>query len=58
MKRPKRIKPKQWKLHLQVAEMNREIIKRRMKNSMYVVDELDSALFNSGEYKHNKKLYI
>lgn len=55
MKRPKRVKPKQWKLHLRVAEMNKKIIKERAKNSMYIMDDLDSALFNVGEYKHNKK---
>ena len=35
--------------------MNRDIIKERRKNSMYVNDELDEWLFNAGEYKANRK---
>ena len=55
MKRPKRIKSKTWKTHLEIAEMNRRIIKGRMKNSMYVPDWLDELLMDAGEYKANKK---
>lgn len=55
MKRPKRIKSKTWKMHLEIAEMNRRIIKGRMKNSMYVPDWLDELLMDAGEYKANKK---
>lgn len=55
MKRPKSVKPKQWKLILQVQEMNKRIINGRKKNSMYVSDWLDDALLNAGEYKANRK---
>lgn len=55
MKRPKSVKPKNWKLHLEVCEMNRDIIKRRMKDSMYIPDALDEMLFTQGDYKANKK---
>ena len=54
MKRPKSVKPKRWKLILQVQEMNKRIINGRKKNSMYVSDWLDDALLNAGEYKANK----
>lgn len=47
MKRPKKIKPKTWRLHLQVTEMNKKIIKDRMKNSLYIPTELDKILLNS-----------
>ena len=55
MRRPKSVKPKQWKLILQVQEMNKRIINGRKKNSMYVSDWLDDALLNAGEYKANRK---
>lgn len=55
MKKPKGMTSKTWKLHLQICEMNRDIIKERRKNSMYVNDELDEWLFNAGEYKANRK---
>ena len=55
MKRPKSVKSKQWKLILQVQEMNKRIINGRKKNSMYVSDWLDDALLNAGEYKANRK---
>ena len=55
MKRPKRIKSKTWKTHLEIAEMNRRIIKGRMKDSMYVSDWLDELLMDAGEYKANRK---
>ena len=55
MKRPKSVKPKQWKLILQVQEMNKRIINGRKKNSMHVSDWLDDALLNAGEYKANRK---
>ena len=35
--------------------MNRDIIRRKRKNSMYVEDELDSLLYDAGEYKANRK---
>lgn len=54
MKRPKSVKPKRWKLILQVQEMNKRIINGRKKNSMYVSDWLDDALLNAGEYKANR----
>ena len=55
MKKPKGMTSKTWKLHLQIHEMNRDIIKERRKNSMYVTNELDEWLFNAGEYKANRK---
>ncbi len=55
MKRPKSVKPKRWKLILQVQEMNKRIVNSRKKNSMYVSDWLDDALLNAGEYKANRK---
>lgn len=55
MKRPKSVKPKRWKLILQVQEMNKRIINGKKKNSMYVSDWLDDALLNAGEYKANRK---
>lgn len=55
MKRPKSVKPKRWKLILQVQEMNKRIINGRKKNSLYVSDWLDDALLNAGEYKANRK---
>ena len=54
MKRPKSVKPKRWKLILQVQEMNKRIINGRKKNSMYVSNWLDDALLNAGEYKANR----
>ena len=36
-------------------EMNRDIIRRKWKNSMYVEDELDSLLYDAGEYKANRR---
>ena len=55
MKRPKSVKPKRWRLLLQVDEMNRRIVKAKMKDSMYVSDWLDNAFLNAGEYKANRK---
>ena len=55
MKKPKGMTSKTWKLHLQIREMNRDIIKKRRKNPLYVTDELDEWLFNAGEYKANRK---
>lgn len=55
MRKPKGTTSKTWKLHLQVMEMNRDIIRRKRKNSMYVEDELDSLLYDAGEYKANRR---
>ena len=55
MKRPKGVKPKRWQRSFEIAEMNRRIIKKKMKSSMYVSDWLDEALMDAGEYKANKK---
>jgi len=55
MKKPKGMTSKTWKKHLEIAEMNRRIIKNKMKSSTYVSDWLDEALMDSGEYKANKK---
>ena len=55
MKRPKGVKPKSWQRSLEIAEMNRRIIKNKMKSSTYVSDWLDEALMDTGEYKANRK---
>lgn len=55
MRKPKGMTSKTWKRHLEIAEMNRKIIKNKMKSSTYVSDWLDEALMDSGEYKANKK---
>lgn len=55
MKRPKGVKPKRWQRILEIAEMNRRIIKNKMKSSTYVSDLLDEHLMDQGEYKANKK---
>ena len=55
MRKPKGMTSKTWKRHLEIAEMNRRIIKNKMKSSMYVSDWLDEALMDAGEYKANKK---
>lgn len=55
MKKPKRIKNKTWKMHLMISEMNRRIIKDKMKDPMYVSDWLDELLMDAGEYKANRK---
>lgn len=55
MRKPKGMTSKTWKRHLEIAEMNRRIIKNKMKSSTYVSDWLDEALMDSGEYKANKK---
>lgn len=52
MKRPKHIKPKTWRIHLQVQEMNKEIIKKRKKSSLYIPNWLDEVLLKQGEYKN------
>ena len=41
MKRPKHIKPKTWKLILQVREMNKRIVKEKKKKSLYVPNAID-----------------
>ena len=55
MKRPKGVKPKSWWQHLAIDEMNRRIIKEKMKNSMYVQNSIDELLMDAGEYKANRK---
>lgn len=46
---------KTWKRCLEIADMNRRIIKKKMEDPMYVTDWLDEYLMDSGEYKANKK---
>jgi len=36
-------------------EMNRRIIKYKMKDSMYVPNRIDERLMDEGEYKANRK---
>ena len=55
MKRLKGVKPKSWRQHLAIDEMNRRIIKEKMKDSMYVPNSIDELLMDAGEYKANRK---
>lgn len=55
MKRPRSIKPKSWRRRLAIDEMNRRIIKEKMRDSMYVPDLIDKLLMDTGEYKANRK---
>ena len=55
MKKPKRMKNKTWNRLLAIDEMNRRIIKDKMKDSMYVPNWLDELLMDAGEYKANRK---
>jgi hypothetical protein len=55
MKRPKSVKPKSWRQHLAIDEMNRRIIKEKMKDSTYVPNSIDELLMDAGEYKANSK---
>lgn len=55
MKKPKGTTSKQWKLHLEVMEMNRRIIKEKMKDPLYIPNWLDERLMDAGEYKANRK---
>ena len=55
MKKPKGITRKTWQTHLEVMEMNRRIIKEKMKDSMYVPNFIDERLMDQGEYKANRK---
>lgn len=55
MKKPKGMTSKTRKQHLAVDEMNRRIIRKKMKNSLYIPDWLGELLMDSGEYKANKK---
>ncbi len=55
MRKPKGMTNKTWKLHLQVIEMNKNIIRKKMKDSLYIPNWLDEYLMNQGEYKANRK---
>ena len=48
-------KKNQKKIHAEVCEMNRRIIKDRMKDSLYIPSSLDLVLYNQNEYKANRK---
>jgi hypothetical protein len=54
-RKPKGMTSKTWNRILAIDEMNKRIIKKKMKSSTYVSDWLDEALMDSGEYKANKK---
>ena len=43
------------KVSMEIAEMNRRIIKWKLKKSTYVMTDLDLMLLNDGEYKSNIK---
>ena len=55
MRKPKGMTGKTWKMHLAIDEMNRKIIKEKMKDSMYVLNPIDELLMDAGEYKANRK---
>lgn len=55
MKRPRSVKPKSWRRRLAIDEMNRRIVKEKMRDSMYVPDLIDKLLMDTGEYKANRK---
>ena len=42
-------------LTAEIREMNRRIIKEKLKDPLYIPGELDLELYNEGEYKANKK---
>lgn len=46
---------KTWNRILAIDEMNRKIIKEKMKDSMYVLNPIDELLMDVGEYKANRK---
>lgn len=54
-RKPKGTTSKDWKLHLKINEMNRRIIKERMKDPLYIPNSIDEWLMNTGEYKANRK---
>lgn len=54
-RKPKGRTSKDWKLHLKINEMNRRIIKNKMKNPLYIPNSIDEWLMNAGEYKANRK---
>lgn len=55
MRKPKGTTSKTWKLHLKIVEMNKNIVRKRMKNSLYVPGPFDDIIMNQGEYKANRK---
>ena len=55
MKRPKSVKPKQWKLHWEIVEMNHRIIRERMKNPLYIPNAIDEHLLDQDMYRKKKK---
>ena len=55
MKKPKGMTSKTWKLHLRVMEMNKNIVKKKMKGSLYVPGPFDDIIMKQGEYKANRK---
>ena len=46
-KKPKGVTAKTWKLHLEIVEMNKKIVKNRKKNPLYISDWLDEMIENS-----------
>ena len=46
---------KTWNRILAIDELNRRIIKEKMKDSTYVPNSIDELLMDAGEYKANRK---
>ena len=46
-KKPKSVKSKTWKLHLQIIENNKKILKEKKKNPLYVPDWIDELIEKS-----------
>ena len=46
-KKPKGVTAKTWKLHLEIAEMNKKIVKEKKKNSLYVPNWIDELIEKS-----------
>ena len=46
-KKPRGVTAKTWKLHLEVIEMNKRILKERKKNFLYVPGPFDEIIEKS-----------
>lgn len=54
-RRPKGVSRKRWKHGFDIVEMNHRIIKEKMKDPLYIPNEIDNLLLEQGEYKNKKK---
>ncbi len=55
VRKPKGMTSKTWNRILAIDELNRRIIKEKMKDSTYVPNSIDELLMDAGEYKANRK---